>query len=197
MLLAAGCGFGSGSDPKPPASRPATGTGPYPTPPHASPAAPLPSTTNTATPKGGVPTPGSVDQRDATAVSRAALTVMLTSDTTTDITPHDANLRAVRAGWCTEDFARQIRDTPPRSAPGATWTTWTRHRAYTTVNLRPAQDAGRPGDDATHALRQWSVTTTARGRDGWNGPPDIVAAFVELSRPADGDPWRVAGVSLQ
>ncbi|MDG4537209.1 hypothetical protein N3K67_34695, partial [Streptomyces sp. AV19] len=73
----------------------------------------------------------------------------------------------------------------------------TRHRAYTTVNLRPAQDAGRPGDDATHALRQWSVTTTARGRDGWNGPPDIVAAFVELSRPADGDPWRVAGVSLQ
>ncbi|GGX36651.1 hypothetical protein [Streptomyces chryseus] len=147
-------------------------------------------------PKGGIPTPGDVDQADATEVSRAALTAMWTYDTAIDNSRNDAGRRVAAAGWCTAAYADQLRDAAARSGPGSDWGQWAKHRAYTTVTLQRTEDAGRPRDTPTTAYRQWTLTLTPHGRDGWKGKPETSTAFVELTR-SDGKAWRLAAVSVR
>jgi hypothetical protein len=197
--LLSGCGLLHGDDTKPASSTSApapSGTGSYPEP--ATPtAAESIAPGRSGAPKGGIPSPGDVDQKNATAVSRGALTAMFTYDTTLDTSPHDASVRTAQAGWCTPKFADQLRQATPRAAPGAEWTTWHHHRAYTRVKLTRADEAGRPADTATTAYRQWTVTITPHGRDSWTGTPTDTTAFVELTRPVAAKPWRVSAVSIQ
>lgn len=195
-----GCGaFGEGSqDPAPPKqTEPApSGTGPYPDPATPSEAAPLPSGKG-GEPKGGIPSPADVDESDATAVSRAALTALTTYDTAIDASRNDAGARVAEAGWCTAVYAAELRSAVSRSAPGATWATWVQHKAYTRPKLTQTKDAGQPADSDTTAYRQWTITLTPTGRDGWTGPPETSYAFVELTRADQSKPWRLNTVTVQ
>lgn len=200
-LAASGCGADSGGDGRGRSSTPspaATGTGPYPTPSASRTAAPgSPASRPTGTPKGGTPRPGDVEQTDADAVSRGALTALWTFDTAVDRGPHDAELRTADAGWLTKAYADRLRSRRPQSVPGAQWQEWVRHRAYGTVELEKAEEAAKPADTGTEAWRQWTVTTTPSGRDRWTGEAVPVAAYVHLTRTAAGTAWRVADVIVR
>ncbi|MBO8188892.1 hypothetical protein [Streptomyces spirodelae] len=177
-----------------PAPGASAGTGPSP---DASPSATGESSEPAAPPKGGVPEPEDVDQKDPDAVGKGALTAMWTYDTDVDRGPQDAGVRTADAGWLTETYARRLRDHRSGSAPGAQWETWSQHRAYTTVELAKTEDASKPGDTDTVAWRQWTLTTTPHGRDGWKQQPTTVVAFVHLVRAAAGKPWRVADITVR
>lgn len=164
--------------------------------PTASTGAPSPSKTG-GTPKGGIPKPDDVDQKDADAVGEGALTAMYTSDTAVDNGPQDAAVRTAKAGWLSEKYAKQLRGHRAQAAPGAQWTEWADHRAYTKVKLTKTEDAAKPDDSGTEAWRQWTVTTAPLGRDGWKPKPTTVAAYVQLVRSAPDAGWRVAGVTVQ
>ncbi|WP_413807652.1 hypothetical protein [Streptomyces sp. OE57] len=200
-LAASGCGSDISGEGRARSSTPspaATGTGPYPTPSASRTAAPeSPSPRPTGTPRGGTPRPGDVEQTDADAVSRGALTALWTFDTAVDRGPHDAELRAVDAGWLTKAYADRLRSRQPQSVPGAQWQEWVRHRAYGTVELEQAEEAAKPTDTGTEAWRQWTVITTPSGRDQWTGQPVPVAAYVHLTRAAAGTAWRVADVIVR
>ncbi|MFC8668707.1 hypothetical protein [Streptomyces sp. NPDC057199] len=199
-VLLAGCGaFGDDSqDAAPPKQKEPTptGTGPYPDPATPSEAAPLPSG-KAGEPKGGIPSPADVDEKDATAVSRAALTALTTYDTAIDTSRNDAGIRVAEAGWCTAVFEAQLRSAVSRSAPGAVWETWAKHQAYTRPKLEQTKDAGQPADTDTAAYRQWTITVTPTGRDGWKGTPEANFAFVELTRADQSKPWRLNTATVQ
>ncbi|MBV9026448.1 MAG: hypothetical protein JO362_22245 [Streptomycetaceae bacterium] len=146
-------------------------------------------------PRGPLPNPARVNGQDPDAVVVAALTVMYAMDTAIDTTPHDATVRA--APYLTPAYADQLKDHQPAMAPGAQWQTWTAHHAYTTATITPAEDPGRPSDTPTTAYRQYTITTTAHGDDGYTDPAGPTGtAFVELTR-TDGGPWRVATVQVR
>ncbi|UNS99446.1 hypothetical protein MMF93_25565 [Streptomyces tubbatahanensis] len=216
-LTAAGCGLSggdgdggdngggkqrahaAGSSPAPDPT--GSGTSSAPASPDAHTPPPSPSESETAlrggTPKGDVPKPGDVDQTDADAVGKGTLTAMWTFDTTVDQGPQDAGTRTADAGWLTPSYARQLSEHRPRSAPGAQWATWKRHRAYTTVELAKTEDAAKPDDTDTVAWRQWTLTTTPHGRDGWTQKPTAAAAFVHLVRKKADAEWHVADVTVR
>lgn len=189
-ILASGCGVFSDDSPDDPAP-------PKPASPTAASGAPktLPPG-RTGTPHGGIQSPRSVDQDDPTAVSRAALTVMFRYDTTMDTSRNDAARRAAEAGWCTPEYAAELRDAAAFSGPGAEWATWAQHRAYAVPKLTAVREAGQPTDTDTDAYRQWVVSITPTGRDKWKGKPEVSTAFVHLTRPATGKPWRLAAVTI-
>ncbi|MFD0315645.1 hypothetical protein [Streptomyces flavalbus] len=191
-----GPGSAAPAAPTAPSLPAATGTGPYPSPSGPAEASPVP-TAAPGTPRVDVPRPADVDQEDADAVARGALTVLWTFDTVTDGGPHDAGFRAADAGWLTPAYARRLRDHQPRSVPGAQWREWAGHRAVTEVTLERAADAAIPPDSDTEAWRQWTVTASPRGRAGWTGDPSTVVAYVRLTRAAAGTGWRVADVAVQ
>ncbi|MFK0294850.1 hypothetical protein ACIQU6_30860 [Streptomyces sp. NPDC090442] len=199
VALSACSSSSSGDDaahPGPTPSRPAaTGTGPYPEPPGTA-VSPMPSGKE-GMPHGGIPSPGDVDQGDATAVAHAAITAMWTVDTTIDTTMQDAITRAVKARWCTPAYGRQLAEHQPHTGPGAAWIQWAQHRAYTTVSIKATDDAGRPADTATTAYRQMSITITPHGRDTWTGQPETHAAYAVLTRAAAGQPWRISNTVTQ
>ncbi|GAB2785850.1 hypothetical protein [Streptomyces daliensis] len=213
LLTVSGCGSGEGGEdartaPSSPATSPsATGTGPYPTPAEAeadasasasaSDSAPAsPGAGATGEPKGGTVRPEDVKGTDADAVSRGALKSLWTFDTAIDSGPRDAELRTAEAGWLTDKYADKLRADRPQSVPGAQWQEWDKHRAYTKVGLEQTEDAAKPADADGEAWRQWTVTTTPTGRDQWSGDPLVVTAYVQLTRTADGKPWRVADVTV-
>lgn len=133
-----------------------------------------------------------VDQQDATALSRAALSVMYTVDSTVDAGLRDARLRAAR--YLTPDYTERIKAEPVQYAAGV----WRLHRAYLTVQLRPLQrEAGAPKDNPTAAYRQWEVTTTPTGRDDWRGVARKFMAYVALIRSSEDEPWRISGVQTR
>lgn len=155
------------------------------------PAQPLPR--GTATPTLPLPKPADVPQTDAGKVSSAALTVVYTYDTTTDTTTQDAVLRA--EPWLTPEYAAIQREHLSVAAPGLQWATWREHRAYTVPTLEPGTEEA-PSDTATAAYRQWLVTYKPVGRDGWQGDPVTVVAYVALSRAKASDPWRVSDLRV-
>ncbi|WP_436774449.1 hypothetical protein [Yinghuangia sp. YIM S09857] len=156
------------------------------------PAQPIPR--GTATPTLPLPSTAQVAQSDATAVSSAALTVMFTYDTTTDTTAQDAVLRA--QPWLTEAYAAVQREHVSVGPPGAQWTEWTGHQAYTTPALERGRDQA-PPDTATTAYRQWLVRYTPTGRDGWKGNETAVVVFTVLTRPSATEPWRVSDMLVR
>lgn len=199
-VLLTGCSLGDDDQAPPPepttASPAPSGAGPYEEPADPTPAQTLPKGEN-GTPRGGIPHPDNVDEHDAGAVSKGALTAMFTYDTTLDEGRNDAGRRVAEAGWTTEKYAQQLRDAAARSAPGADWTTWAEHRAYTTVKLTAADEAGRPADTPTTAYRQWNVTVTPRSRDDWKGQAEAFTVFAELQRANPQAPWELAAISIQ
>jgi hypothetical protein len=196
VLFAAGCGTGGEQDTAVlPSASAAAGTGPYPPPPAPREGEPLPIGSK-GTPEGGVLRPADIDQKHADAVARGTLTVMWTFDAVIDSGPHDASVRAADAGWLTKTYASRLRAHRPRSAPGTQWNEWASHRAYTVVTLQKTEDAARPADTDTEAWRQWTVTATPSGRDGWSGKPTTVVTYVQLTRTAAGEAWRVDDVTV-
>lgn len=160
------------------------------------PAGPLPSPPAGPTPVTGpsAPTPppqpaASVDRRDPDAVAVAALTALYSYDTTVDRRPADAARRA--RPWLSASFRSSITSLPPQSGPGATWSTWAAHRAIVHTTVTPGSDA-RPDNLATRTYRQYLVTLTPRGRDGWRGPARRITVFLALDRTTTG--WAVSTV---
>ncbi|MFJ8166500.1 hypothetical protein ACIRBY_37050 [Streptomyces sp. NPDC096136] len=147
-------------------------------------------------PQGGIPSPANVDQSDASAVSRGALTALHTYDTTLDTSRNDAGRRTAAAGWCTEAYASQLNEAASHAVPGAVWAEWAQHKAYTKVTLQQTEDAGRPLDSLTTAYRQWTVTVTPTGRDGWSGPPEVRTVYAELTRATPAQPWRLNSIRI-
>ncbi|MET9553730.1 hypothetical protein [Streptomyces sp. NPDC006645] len=214
-LLAGGCGSGDGGSGDggaedgvrtAPSAPPATGTGPYPTPTGAAtatatapgtdaPARPAP--TGTDKPRGSTVRPEDVDPADADEVGEGALTALWTFDAAADSGPHDAELRAADAGWLTEAYADRLRAHQPQSVPGAQWQEWAEHGARTTVVPEKTEDAAKPPDTETEAWRQWTVTATPSGREGWKGEPVVAAVYVQLTRATADKPWRVADVTVR
>lgn len=164
----------------------------------------LPSTANNAAPSAAPTTstparptapprfvaPSAIDQRDATAVSRAALTIMWSVDSIRDRAgQRDAYLRA--SVYFTRDYATRIRRTfAPQRLPGL----WEQHKAFNAVEAKAIDDEDQASDTPTRAGRQWSLTITPTGRDGWSGETFTVLAFTELVRADNRHPWRLANV---
>lgn len=159
------------------------------------PSSPAPAypTGTPGTPRGS--SPAAVDQHDPDAIARAALAVMYASDTRIDTSPHDAIVRAAR--YMTTKYAAELKAAQPHAAPGAQWQAWTDHHAYTTATITEAADAGRPADTPTTAYRQYTVSAAAHGDAGYADTEQVGTAFMELTRAAAGDPWRVATVQIR
>ncbi|GAA2427044.1 hypothetical protein GCM10010191_44730 [Actinomadura vinacea] len=180
-VLAAGCSGGEGAQSGGRSSAPGEAT----VIPTVSGGTPFPSRSPRI--PGGLPDPGRVDQKDATALSRAALTVMYSVDSTVDAGLLNAKLRAV--GYLAPAYAAEVRAEPVQYVPEE----WRRHRAYLAVRLRPIErDAGAPKDGPTAAYRQWRLITTPTGRDGWRGRPSEFVVFMSLTRSSKRDPWRIS-----
>lgn len=138
---------------------------------------------------GGLPDPRRINQKDATAVSRAALTVMYTVDSTVDEGLRNAKLRAAR--YLTPAFKTEIDAEPMQHIP----IEWRQHRVYLAVRLRPLRrEAGAPTDGPTGAYRQWEMTTVPTGRDRWRGTPRKAVVYMSLVRSSGHDPWRISDV---
>ena len=147
---------------------------------------PLP-TGQPGTPKAGLPS--HVDQHDATALAAAAVTTDWTWDTDLDTSPADAQRRS--AAWLTPEYAAQVQTQAPVSAPGADWTQLAAHHGYTTVKLARAYDDPSP-DTPTSAWREYRVTVSEHGRDGWTGPSTVYVQFAHLVRSDASAVWRVS-----
>lgn len=140
-----------------------------------------------------LPGPASVSYTDPTAVSRAAIIIQWTMDTITDTSQYQAELRS--APFLTPAYLAQLMANPPTAAPGYQWDQWTAHRAYTTVSL-VAEPAEQPPDTASTADRQWGITVTPHGTDGWTGEPLTATVFALLTRGGPGQPWLVSAISV-
>ncbi|GAA4060804.1 hypothetical protein [Actinomadura miaoliensis] len=183
VMAVAATACGTEEPRRPPAA--ATTATPSPTPTACRPTAP------SETPHGGLPDPRGIDRRDATAVSRAAVTVMWTVDAAIDDGQRDAYLRA--CPYLTPQYAVRV---AAEQAVGPVPQQWKAHRAYARVRLTLRQPEGDLDPDTpTMAYRQWQVTVTPIGRDQWKGPTVRAIAFVTLTRPTPGAPWHIARVT--
>lgn len=88
-------------------------------------------------------------------------------------------------------------DAVGQSATGVRWRERAGHRAGTTVPLKKTEDAAKLPDTGTEARRQWTVTATPKGREGWKGAPAVSSVYVHLGRTTAGKPWRVAEVTVR
>jgi hypothetical protein len=175
-----------------PAATPLAAT-PGPTTP-AGPFAPTPVPTGRAgTPAGGLPPTSALTSADPDVVAAAALTAYHRADTALDLGPADTHRRALP--WTTGQLAAGIRDDRPVTGPGAAWTTLAAHHGYTTVTITRAYDDGAPTDTKGVVHRQFTVTTTPHGRDGWTGAPVTHTDYLTLTRTRSG--WRITALQEQ
>jgi hypothetical protein len=131
------------------------------------------------------------NQKDATAVSRVALTIMYTVDSTIDDGLRSARLRA--AQYLTPTYTAEIKAEPAQYVPDE----WRQHRAYLTVDLQPLRrEAGAPSDGPTAAYREWEMAMVPTGRDRWRGTPRKSVIYVALRRSSERDPWLVSDVTV-
>lgn len=153
---------------------------------------PSPGTPETPRVPGGLPDPDGIDTKDATALSRAALTIMYTVDSTVDEGLRDAKLRAAR--YLTPEYLAEIKATPRQYVPNG----WREHRAYLAVRLKPLRrEAGAPTDGPTAAYLQWEMTTTPTGRDGWRDTSSRSLVYMSLTRSSERDSWLISDVLLR
>lgn len=132
------------------------------------------------------PDPSTVDRNSPDAVAAAVVTLNYALDTDQVHSWTDAARRATPL--LTPDYAGRIA-TAPSPAPDAQWSTWTRHHAYTTVELQPDAEP-HPPDTPDTAARALELTVTPYGRDGWRGEPEQTEVFVTLTRTSAG--WSVS-----
>jgi hypothetical protein len=186
VALVAGCSGGERAQPDGPPSNPGAES----IIPTISVATPSPSRSPRI--PGGLPDPRRVDQKDATAVSKAALTVMYTVDSTVDVGLRDAKLRAER--YLTPGYTGKIKAEPRQYVPEE----WRQHRAYLAVRLKPlVREEGAPSDGPTAAYRQWEMSATPTGRDGWHDTRSKSVVYMVLGRSSERAPWRISDVLLR
>jgi hypothetical protein len=139
-------------------------------------------------PAGGLPPASTRTSPNPAVVAAAAVRATLSSDTTLDSGPVDAEKRALP--WLGGCLAAQVALAAPVAAPGAQWNLWAAHRAHTVVHIAPTDDT-RPSDTSTTAYGQWVVTQTPVGDAGWTGPPVQTVVYTITTRtPPDGR-WAV------
>lgn len=195
LVLLAGCTDGATSHPASTTSTLVTTPSPSGTAVTASHTSPVPQTLPSGrpgTPRGGIPTVGTLDRTDPDAVGAAFVRLAWTSDTRLDATPMDAGRRA--AALAVPALARSLRTADPAAAPGAEWESWRRHHAYTRVQLQPNHDSGAPADTATDADRSWKVTVAPLGDHRWKGIPRTLVVYLALTR--SGSSWAVSDLKV-
>ena len=153
--------------------------------------------TNTSSPAPTQPdTPATEQPASAPAspdeIALEAAALMYTSDTATDASPIDAQLRA--ASHMTPDLAAAIADAPPIGG-GAWWNELAAHQGTTTATARLAPEAGQPPDTPTTAHRSLAVEIIPTGTDGWQGGPRQLSVRLVLTRPSTVDGWRISDLT--
>jgi hypothetical protein len=189
VILLAGCGTSTSkvvAASPPSATTSASGLTAAPT---ATTAPPAASTSSTTT---GAASYRQVNRAEPTAVAEALLTATFMSNTTTDTRPQDAVNRSLI--WYTATEAETIRSEEPTGPAGAEWTLWAAHHVVTSVAIAINHDSGAPADTATVAYRQFAVTVTPHGSNGWTTSPDIYECFIVLTRPAPHGVWQVSSL---
>ncbi|EHI39057.1 hypothetical protein OPAG_08325 [Rhodococcus opacus PD630] len=152
-----------------------------------------PPSTPLAAPSALPPQVAGVDRQSPDAVAHAVAEVWYSWDTTVDVSPYDARVRAVPL--LDDRLAKSILSFPPISGPGADWLELTAHDARLTVgpdDVRPASETGAPADTSTSAARLLTVTQKVTTDEGAQPDRSIVVAIV-LTHGADG--WRVSQVA--
>ncbi|MGY4102035.1 hypothetical protein ACW2Q0_21165 [Nocardia sp. R16R-3T] len=135
---------------------------------------------------------GPVDQTSIDAVAVAVARIWYGWDTTRDLDPHDAKLRAVPL--LEPRLAQLLRDYPPIAGPGADWLDLTARSAVLTVpadGVRPGVEAGAPADTATSATRLLEITQKVSTPDGPLPDRHLVVGLALVKIGAD---WRVSQV---
>lgn len=154
---------------------------PYPT--------PRPDTVGGSRPQ---PPAAAAPARDATpdTVAAAGLRVLYTWDTGSDSGPASAARRAL--ALLSPPMSTDVLNAPPVAQPGAQWDQWARHAAVLTAAVTAGAD-DHPPDTPDRVYRQYAITQTIRGADGWSAPAQQLTVFVTLERTPSG--WRIATVS--
>lgn len=178
VILAAGC---SEPSQQAPANQPGAPAAPMPYPP------PRPDSI------GGPPPAPTAAAPPATAgpdeVAQAGLRIMFTWYTGHDTGPASATRRAL--AYLAPPMSTDVIAAPPVASPGAQWDQWAAHQAMLTPTIaRGGDDA--PPSSAQHAYRQYLITQTVTGADGWRDPPRRTTVFVTLTHTSTG--WRIAQV---
>ncbi|PFW99370.1 hypothetical protein SAMN05421776_11324 [Nocardia farcinica] len=135
---------------------------------------------------------GPVDEASADAVAAAVARIWYGWDTTRDLTPHDAKLRAVPL--LEPRLTQLLRDYPPIAGPGADWLDLTARSAILTVpaeGIRPGVEAGAPTDTATSAVRLLEVTQKVNTPTGPMPDRHLVVGIALVKVGAE---WRVSQV---
>jgi hypothetical protein len=155
-------------------------------------AAPSTTAASASSTSTGAASYGPVNRAEPTAVAEALLAATFTSDTATDTSPQNAVIRSLI--WYTAAEAATIRSEEPTGPAGAQWTLWAAHHVSTSVAVAVNHDPGAPADTATVAYRQFAVTVTPQGSNGWTTPPDVYECFIVLTRPATHGVWQVSSL---
>ncbi|HSA51320.1 MAG TPA: hypothetical protein VLH10_14600 [Yinghuangia sp.] len=140
------------------------------------------------------PVPEQVDFQDPVAVSRAAVVVMWTSDTTKDSRPGDAMLRA--EPYLSQELNEAARTAQSIERLPPDWVEMSERQGRTVVTATLADEKGKPPDTPTEAYHAWSLTVSPIGADGWRGVPENITVFVTLARSMVGQPWQVTNYQL-
>lgn len=155
--------------------------------PSSSSTSPTASPRHPSSPASRIAGPTPITASTANAAALFGVKAIESSDTTVDVDPHDTVQRA--AVWLTPAFAAQVKAYPPVAAPGASWNTWSSHRAYVVVTTRLGGDEHLL-DTAATAYRQVLAVLHPIGRDGWHGA--AVTAVVSVSLARISGQWRLA-----
>lgn len=134
-----------------------------------------------------------VDRENPDAVAQAVARVWYSWDTTADLSPYDARVRATPL--LDDRLTQSVLFFPPVSGPGADWLTLTAQNARLTVgpsDVRPASETGAPTDTPTSAARLLTVTQKVTGDKGSMPDRSMVVAVVLVHGP---DGWRVSQVT--
>lgn len=146
-----------------------------------------PPSTAKGQPRGKLPKPGSVDQRNAAAVAAAYVQTTETIDTRIDTSHNDAQRRALR--WIRDDLAKDLEG----DLPGGTgWADLKKRGAWTSVKVTDVTPAGGNPTEGltTDRILQANVTTYGNDRKAI-GKPTIRTTAVTLQRASATKPWRV------
>lgn len=120
-------------------------------------------------------------------VAKVGLEVMFQSYCDRDTGPHAAARRAL--AYLAPPMSTDVLAAPPVASAGAKWDLWMRHRAVLTSQVTPGNDPT-PPDTANRVYRQYQVTQTVRGENGWSAPDETTTVFVTLVRTPEG--WRIS-----
>ena len=168
---------------------------------------PTPATTSTTTTPSPTPTPSAtsaapawprgidkslldVDETDPDAVGLAWVTIATAYDTATDTNPADAMRRA--APYLSPALAEHFTaDTHVRTDPE--WSKAAAHDAYLDVTVERI-DLNPPADTETTKHRDYEITRTWTGNDGYERALDPLYISIRLSQTPSGQ-WQISDIA--